>query len=447
MAATSSKKTVGPNIPPLVTDCIRILEEKALKEEGILRVSGSEKQLIELSKQYQKKKPVDLSRTNVHTVAGLLKRYFKNSPESLLTFEMYDDFLATAGIQDVGARVERIRDLVEELPIPNQEILHRLLVFIVHVSEHAEENNMHKGNLSTMFGPQLLRRAQPDPQQMMQDMQSVFLVLHTMIDNYKEIFPDWPDDQDNKPGTPAPVTGTKKEIKRKIKIIEKALTKWYGKQWKRDSALQINRSRRKTIHGGMGGITVPGNQGDQITQNPSSSKTGTIDTNPNGGDATSSSSSSSSSTDDDEKITTTVDQQIIPAGSHTSDKTDDSHNQSHSTHSTSHNESSSSQSAHTDQDESSRDHATKNTTHSTSEGGESHTTNQSNESSSSISANDDDDDDKDATRRVDEIRKDIQRRRNAEKQKKSPSNVIDGTSSHGTTSSHETSSNSHETSS
>jgi hypothetical protein len=40
-------------------------------------------------------KKVDLNTVvNVHTVAGLLKVFFRELPEPLLTFELYDAFLA-----------------------------------------------------------------------------------------------------------------------------------------------------------------------------------------------------------------------------------------------------------------------------------------------------------------------------------------------------------------
>jgi RhoGAP domain len=250
----------GPNIPYLVTDCIEVLEEKALKEEGILRVSGSSLQIAELMKEYEKGKRPDLNARNVHTVGGLLKRYFKDAEEPLLTFELYDDFLVSAGIQDVSQRVQRIRDLINDgLPLANQETLHKLMVFLVHVSEFADVNAMHKGNLSTMFGPQLLRKQGQDPQSMMQDMQAVFVVIHTVLDNLNDVFADWPDDQDAKPGTAdgglaasqsSPANLSRRERKRIQKGVEKAIAIWYGKTWKRDSA---RLARQNTGHG----IAVP----------------------------------------------------------------------------------------------------------------------------------------------------------------------------------------------
>ncbi len=98
-----------------------------LREDGILRVSGSAAQIKDLQNAYRKGKRLDLSNVYIHTgaedrlffpkfsltiflslflrfktflfilVGGVLKNYFRDMPKPVLTFEAYDDFLACAG--------------------------------------------------------------------------------------------------------------------------------------------------------------------------------------------------------------------------------------------------------------------------------------------------------------------------------------------------------------
>ena len=50
-------------------------------------------------------KPVDLHKMakDVNVVAGLLKLYFRDLPEALLTYELYECFLAAIGILSQSA--------------------------------------------------------------------------------------------------------------------------------------------------------------------------------------------------------------------------------------------------------------------------------------------------------------------------------------------------------
>ena len=62
--------------------------------EGILRVSGSTHQQKQLQKLYLKRKNPDLSQVGIHTVACLLKNYFRDCKDPLLSNQLYDDFLS-----------------------------------------------------------------------------------------------------------------------------------------------------------------------------------------------------------------------------------------------------------------------------------------------------------------------------------------------------------------
>jgi hypothetical protein len=74
------------------------------KVEGIFRVSGRQQTILELKKLYDKGEfgfyllilqghsRIDLSKLDAHTVAGILKLWFRELPQPIFTFEYYDAF-------------------------------------------------------------------------------------------------------------------------------------------------------------------------------------------------------------------------------------------------------------------------------------------------------------------------------------------------------------------
>jgi len=188
-----------PLIPQLQLDCVAYLEKRALRVEGILRISGSNLTIKELQKQYEKGKDPNLEEIdNVHTVACLLKNHFRDSSEPLLTFERYDDFVNTIKLE-AGDRLLFVKALIGQLPDSNQEQLHQLLGFLNKVGKYSLENKMDLGNLATMFGPNLMRGANQSPTDILRDMQGIRMVMLLLLQHRYEIFPDWPDEQLIKP--------------------------------------------------------------------------------------------------------------------------------------------------------------------------------------------------------------------------------------------------------
>ena len=64
----------------------------------MFRLCGSRAEIDELKKQFDKgNNKIDLSEYSIHSVAGLLKLYLRELPEPILTFELYDCFIAAHG--------------------------------------------------------------------------------------------------------------------------------------------------------------------------------------------------------------------------------------------------------------------------------------------------------------------------------------------------------------
>lgn len=146
-------------------------------------MSGSAAQIKELQNTYRKGKRADLSTVYIHTVGGVLKNFFRDMPTPVMTFELYDDIIACTKIAEEEKKLERLREIIKQLPMENQEILHKILVFVREVSQYSDENQMTIQNLATMFGPTLLRKKEQDRAELLNDLQDVIAITHVMLAN------------------------------------------------------------------------------------------------------------------------------------------------------------------------------------------------------------------------------------------------------------------------
>ena len=79
-------------LPDPVETCINYLRaHSAEKEEGVFRLSGSPTETDAICAQFAAGEPVDLAampNLNIHSVAGSLKRWFRELPEPICTYEV-----------------------------------------------------------------------------------------------------------------------------------------------------------------------------------------------------------------------------------------------------------------------------------------------------------------------------------------------------------------------
>ena len=67
---------------------------------GIFRVSGDQEETNQLREAFELGENVDLyAIENVHSVAGLLKLFFRELPNPLATYDLFNEFLAVASIR------------------------------------------------------------------------------------------------------------------------------------------------------------------------------------------------------------------------------------------------------------------------------------------------------------------------------------------------------------
>ena len=90
---TQATKREKRAVPFIITSCVREVERRGITEVGIYRVSGSAADVGRLKKAYETN-PYEaeqlLKECDIHSVAGILKLYLRDLPESLFTSPIYN---------------------------------------------------------------------------------------------------------------------------------------------------------------------------------------------------------------------------------------------------------------------------------------------------------------------------------------------------------------------
>ncbi|XP_037535145.1 rac GTPase-activating protein 1-like [Nematolebias whitei] len=159
--------TTSPMIPALVIYCIKEIERRGLHEVGLYRVSGQERMVKDLKEKLIRGKTLPLLNKveDINVITGVLKDFFRNLPEPLLTFHLNKTFMEAAEIQDDGNCLAMLYQAVSELPPPNRDTLACLMIHLQKVSQSAH-TKMDLHNLARVLGPTVVGHAVPDPDPM-----------------------------------------------------------------------------------------------------------------------------------------------------------------------------------------------------------------------------------------------------------------------------------------
>ncbi|KAM5157690.1 rho GTPase-activating protein 12 isoform 7-T7 [Mantella aurantiaca] len=146
-------------VPKFVKMCIDHIEEHGLDIDGLYRVSGNLAVIQKLRFAVTHDEKLDLNDSkweDIHVITGALKMFFRELPEPLFTYNYFNDFV-NAIKQEPKQRVQAVRDLIKQLPKPNQDTMQALFKHLKHVVETGDKNRMNVQSLAIVFGPTLLK--------------------------------------------------------------------------------------------------------------------------------------------------------------------------------------------------------------------------------------------------------------------------------------------------
>ncbi|XP_044525108.1 rho GTPase-activating protein 31 [Gracilinanus agilis] len=158
---TEYLETSGQDVPYVLRSCAEFIETHGIVD-GIYRLSGVTSNIQKLRQEFGSDQCPDLTREvylqDIHCVGSLCKLYFRELPNPLLTYELYEKFTqAVSHCPEEEGQLARIQNVIQELPPPHYRTLEYLIRHLTHIASFSSKTNMHTRNLALVWAPNLLR--------------------------------------------------------------------------------------------------------------------------------------------------------------------------------------------------------------------------------------------------------------------------------------------------
>ncbi|XP_029114735.1 rho GTPase-activating protein 7 isoform X3 [Scleropages formosus] len=203
----------GQPLPLGIQQAMRYLRSQCLDQVGLFRKSGVKSRIQALRQMNEAcSEGVSYEGQSAYDVADMLKQYFRDLPEPLLTSKLSETFLQIYQYVPKEQRLQAAKAATLLLPDENREALQALLCFLSDVAAAAGENQMTCTNLAVCLAPSLfhlntLRRdgssprvmqrkqslGKPDQRDLNENLAATQGLAH-MITECRKLFQDFPND-------------------------------------------------------------------------------------------------------------------------------------------------------------------------------------------------------------------------------------------------------------
>ncbi|XP_046705654.1 rho GTPase-activating protein 15 isoform X2 [Silurus meridionalis] len=195
-------------VPRFVRNCTETVEKKGLETDGIYRVSGNLAVIQKLRFAVNHERAVstdgrylfpedlvpvehidleDPQWEDIHVITGALKLFFRELPEPLVPYGLFQDIVEAVKLSDYSDKVERMKLLVYSMPPPNHDTMRHMFQHLKRVMEHSDSNRMTTQNIGIVFGPTLMR-PQSDCANMAINMVYQNQAVELILSEYDQIF-------------------------------------------------------------------------------------------------------------------------------------------------------------------------------------------------------------------------------------------------------------------
>ncbi|XP_076002282.1 stAR-related lipid transfer protein 13 isoform X2 [Genypterus blacodes] len=146
----------GQPLPLGMQQALRYLRSQCLDQVGLFRKSGV-KSRIQALRQMNESSPdnVNYEDQSAYDVADMVKQFFRDLPEPLLTSKLGETFLHIYQYVPKDQRLQAVQAAIMLMSDENREVLQTLLCFLSDVTSSVEENQMTPMNIAVCLAPSL----------------------------------------------------------------------------------------------------------------------------------------------------------------------------------------------------------------------------------------------------------------------------------------------------
>jgi len=193
LAEISSRE--GGNIPTfIVKSCESLLNWTEC--EGLFRISPNQSEIDTIKQNLNNCTTpfmieTIISKCTGHQLAAILKTFFRELTNPLLTFELFDPIIQVGDDHTLEdeEQIEKIKTMIQNIPKVNQMILQMILLLLITVAKNSEKNKMTHSNLAIVFGPNLIK---PHHQTIESSLKIPIInnVITNLLENYNILYQD-----------------------------------------------------------------------------------------------------------------------------------------------------------------------------------------------------------------------------------------------------------------
>ncbi|XP_055081885.1 stAR-related lipid transfer protein 13-like isoform X2 [Periophthalmus magnuspinnatus] len=146
----------GQPLPLGLQQALRYLRSQCLDQVGLFRKSGV-KSRIQALRQMNESSPDDVNyeEQSAYDVADMVKQFFRDLPEPLLTSKLGETFLHIYQYVPKEQRLQAVQAAIMLMSDENREVLQTLLCFLSDVTSSVQENQMTPMNIAVCLAPSL----------------------------------------------------------------------------------------------------------------------------------------------------------------------------------------------------------------------------------------------------------------------------------------------------
>uniref|UniRef100_D3ZH11 Rho-GAP domain-containing protein n=1 Tax=Rattus norvegicus TaxID=10116 RepID=D3ZH11_RAT len=167
-------------------DMLSIIAEKGQDSDDIFKIIP-ENSHYSLRNRIDNKQYINWNQENVIIIASVLTDFIRSIDGSLLTSDLYENWLSVLDEGTVIEKVIAIQSLLLKIPTENLILLNHL-ISVLAIIKDSSMNNLDSDKLALRIAPYLLRDETTRNSPFLQDISRKTLLIQVMIDNYLLIF-------------------------------------------------------------------------------------------------------------------------------------------------------------------------------------------------------------------------------------------------------------------